>query len=247
MPDLAEPLEFVQIEHENGSIRFAIKRSPRRKTFAVILHADGVHIAVPLDADLEQVRLALQPSIPRILQRAAPIWAISKRDVHERSFVSGESLRLLGKPYILWISPNPTQAVHVKGNRIYVGHDQPDDIKSALENWYKAEAKEIFAERVPLWAKRLGVMPGKVIVRSQKARWGSCDSMGNLRLNWRLVMAPMSLIDYVIAHELTHLRAPNHSPQFWQILRSVMPDYLERKQRLDCQGRDFYLLERPMK
>lgn len=241
MPDSVKPLEFVHLTYEDDIITFVVKRSPRRKTCSVILYAGGIHIAVPIDADLEQVRLSLQFNMPKIMQRAVDLWGVSEHKEYVRNFVSGESLRLLGKPYILWVSSDNTKAVHLKGNRIYVAHSQPDEVKSALEKWYKTEAKKVFAERVPLWAKRLGVTPGEVMVRSQKSRWGSCDSSGNLRLNWRLVMAPLSLIDYIIAHELTHLRTPNHSPQFWQILRSVMPDYLERKQRLAHQGENFYL------
>ena len=85
-------------------------------------------------------------------------------------------------------------------------------------------------------AKRLGVKPPPIHVVDQSKRWGSCDTRGHIRLNWRLIMAPIALIGYVVAHELCHLRERNHSHRFWRALETVMPDYEARVRRLDLLG-----------
>ena len=81
----------------------------------------------------------------------------------------------------------------------------------------------------------------QLLIRDQAGRWGSCNAKAELRLNWRIVMAPQSLFDYVIAHEVCHLRVPNHSNDFWQCLRQVMPDFAQRRERLALEGRLFVL------
>ena len=78
--------------------------------------------------------------------------------------------------------------------------------------------------------------PGKLMIRQPQKRWASCDKDGNLRFNWRVIMAPMVLVDYIVAHELCHLRHLDHSPAYWRMLRSVMPDFERRRERLRVNG-----------
>lgn len=87
-----------------------------------------------------------------------------------------------------------------------------------------------------LFAPRLGVMPTKVVVKDQQARWGSCTKNGTININWRILMAPMRIIDYVIIHELSHMIHADHSSDFWKVVSSVMPDYDERKEWLRVHG-----------
>ena len=91
-------------------------------------------------------------------------------------------------------------------------------------------------ERVDVWASKLGVTPRSVLVREPDKRWGSCDAKGNVRLNWRIVQAPMRLVDYVVAHELVHLVHADHGRAFWQELGRVMPDYEGRREMLRRVG-----------
>ncbi len=109
-------------------------------------------------------------------------------------------------------------------------------VRSALTEWYREHAGTRIGERVNLYADKLGLKPGKLLIRQPRKRWASCDKEGNLRFNWRVIMAPMVLVDYVVAHELCHLRHLDHSPAYWRILRSVMADFERRQERLRLNG-----------
>jgi predicted metal-dependent hydrolase len=111
-----------------------------------------------------------------------------------------------------------------------------DKVSDILRKWYIARARELLNERVIFYSKELGVMPNKIAIRNQSRRWGSCSSKGNINLNWKLVMAPPAILDYVVAHELCHLRHPNHRPEFWRLLATVMPDYGDRRKWLKKNG-----------
>ena len=101
------------------------------------------------------------------------------------------------------------------------------------------KALKIFPERTAYFAARMGVTYGRITIREQKTRWGSCSSAGNLNFNWKLVLMPLEILDYVVVHELAHRKEMNHSPKFWVIVEREMPDYQERKQKLKELGGQF--------
>ena len=103
----------------------------------------------------------------------------------------------------------------------------------------KETAREALEQKLRYYAPKMGVTYGRVSVRDQKTRWGSCSSEGNLNFNWRLIMAPPGVMDYVVVHELAHRKEMNHSSKFWAIVEQEMPDYQERKQRLKELGGQF--------
>jgi hypothetical protein len=110
-------------------------------------------------------------------------------------------------------------------------------VRGALALWYRRQAALLLPPRAAFFAQALGLKtPPSVTVRDQKRRWGSCNAKGEVRLNWRLVMAPPDLSDYVAAHEACHLRVPNHSPSFWELLASLLPDCRARRRRLNQLG-----------
>ncbi|MCC8104606.1 MAG: M48 family metallopeptidase [Clostridiales bacterium] len=98
--------------------------------------------------------------------------------------------------------------------------------------WGKKAAAMYIPERVAYFAARMGISYGRITIREQKTRWGSCSSAGNLNFNWKLMLVPKELLDYVIVHELAHRREMNHSPRFWAIVEKELPDYRERRKRL---------------
>lgn len=105
-----------------------------------------------------------------------------------------------------------------------------------LEAIYREAAREYFPKRVSYFAYVLNVSYGKITIRDQKTRWGSCSSKGNLSFNWRLILAPPNVLDYVVVHELCHRKEMNHSPRFWALVESVMPDYKEHRKWLKENG-----------
>ncbi len=107
-----------------------------------------------------------------------------------------------------------------------------------LEAIYRKAAREYFPKRVSHYAHMLGVTYGKISIRDQKTRWGSCSSEGNLSFNWRLILAPPDVLDYVVIHELCHRKEMNHSKEFWALVESLMPDYKECRIWLRKNGKD---------
>lgn len=115
-------------------------------------------------------------------------------------------------------------------------------VKEALIEWYLVHAETKIKERVSRFAQLIGQEPVLVRVKNQERRWGSCSRSGIIRFNWKIVMAPISVMDYVIVHELCHLMYPHHSAKFWQKVRTILPDYVQRRIRLkeiSSQIRDF--------
>ena len=113
--------------------------------------------------------------------------------------------------------------------------------RAALRSALSARALLRIRQRIEHYAPLLGVQPGRVTVRDQKSRWGSCSSKHNLNFNWKLIMAPPQALDYVVVHELCHLKIFNHSPRFWALVGSCMPDYEVWKKWLKVHGADLFL------
>jgi len=104
-----------------------------------------------------------------------------------------------------------------------------------VEAWYRREAKHCLPMRMAPYSRMLGVQPKRISIRAQRTRWGSCSSQGTICLNWRLLLLPADLCDYILVHELCHLRYLDHSPGFWALVESVFPDYAEREDRLESK------------
>lgn len=98
--------------------------------------------------------------------------------------------------------------------------------------WYQKQAAMTIAQRAAFYAPRMQVTYGRIAIRNQKTRWGSCSSLGNLNFNWKLILLPPELLDYVVVHELAHRKEMNHSPAFWEVVEQEMPDYRERRAQL---------------
>lgn len=112
----------------------------------------------------------------------------------------------------------------------------------ALVNWLRIQARADFLQRIRYWSQRMGVEVNQVRLKDQRTRWGSCSSLGNINLNWRLIQAPSRIIDYVVIHELAHLVELNHSPAFWAIVSDWYGDHKPAQQWLKEHGRDLYRL-----
>lgn len=110
--------------------------------------------------------------------------------------------------------------------------ERESEVKKAMKLWYRKKARVYVEEKTAWWASRMKVTYERISIRDQATRWGSCSTRGNLNFNWRLVLLPADLADYVVVHELAHRLHMNHSRQFWNVVGSVMPDYMERKKAL---------------
>ncbi len=108
---------------------------------------------------------------------------------------------------------------------VYYSEFDQNKIKKALKLWYVNQFKSLIEQRIRKYADIIGVFPKRIAVREQKTRWGSCSAKGNINLNWKLIMAPVDVLDYVLVHELCHLKELNHSKKYWQLVESIVPQY----------------------
>lgn len=132
----------------------------------------------------------------------------------------------------------PKASVTLEQNVLRIAHAPNPRVQ--LERWYKSEAERVIKARVEHYCQQLGWPLPKVFIRDQKRRWGSCNAKGELRFNWRLVMAPLELLDYVVVHEMAHLKVLDHSAKFWRLVERIMPDYKIHHKALNELGPSLY-------
>lgn len=224
-------------------IEYEVVRSHRRrKTVQIALDpARGILVSAPLDTPSERIRTIVTRHASWLVRRASP-------DILRptpKAFISGESLSYLGRSVQLFVTSAEVKQISVQFThwafRITVPatispEERSARIKQAVERWYMRQALGRLSQRVDRWAEVAGYAPAAVLIRSQRQRWGSCSAAGVLRFNWRIIMAPPTLIDYVVIHELAHLRVPNHSTAFWIEVARLAPDYKQRRAQLKELG-----------
>lgn len=141
----------------------------------------------------------------------------------------------LGKEYELGVRQSPKELVEV-ADKIYVASKNPSLIQKYLTSWFKQQARKVIVQRVQLYAKVSGATYKSIGITSAETRWGSCSSDRSLNFNWKLVMAPLPVIDYVVCHEIAHLSEMNHSRAFWETVRKMYPLYREHRTWLKRNG-----------
>ena len=203
----------------------------KRKTIALVVQPDGeLLVRAPQRATRKQIDAMLKKHANWIARKQAEALARpAPKPAHQ--FSAGERFFFLGEEYTLQFVDDKKPLLHLDGN-FQLSNAARAEAKSLFEKWYKTEARRIFNERVAFYAQKYGFDVKKVKLSSARTRWGSCSSKGYINLTWRLVMAPMPIIDYVVVHELCHLREANHSAAFWAQVAALMPDYKERRKWL---------------
>jgi hypothetical protein len=141
----------------------------------------------------------------------------------------------LGTSYSVEIRQNKSNIVELE-DKIYIASSSEKYIKTYLESWYKQQARKIIVERVHLYSELSGLKFNSISLMSATTRWGSCSSQRNLNFNWKLIMAPLEVIDYVVSHELAHLAELNHSRDFWERVRKMFPIYRQYRTWLKRHG-----------
>ena len=156
----------------------------------------------------------------------------------EKEFVNGEDFLYLGKHYRLKIVENQDVPLKLQGYFL-LSKKYLSNAREIFVDWYKVKAYEKISERALYYSHMMGLKYNKLNITNAQHRWGSCSPKGNINFSWRLIMAPINAIDYVVVHELVHLRIKNHTKKFWNAVRVVMPDYRARSEWLKENG---YLL-----
>lgn len=175
-------------------------------------------------AALKKWLIKMRPWIEKSLKAGEEL----RKKYPMKSYSSGELFMLLGESFSLQFDPLRRCRIHHDERIISLGlraNDLPHLKKEKLIRLYKKAAREKIPERVEYWAGAMGLKPTRLSLRGQKTRWGSCSSKGEISLNWKLVAAPPEAMDYVIIHELAHLKHMNHSAAFWNLVEAYCPEY----------------------
>ena len=246
-PALAPPAtERVEFRHPRShrevlltghAVGYELRRS-RRRSIGFVVAAEGLSVSAPRWVGQAEIEAALREKAGWILrklqeqrERAARLHA-ARVDWRE-----GATIPFLGDTVILVLDPRTTGAVlHTQAQALpgvprltlHLGLPQtaaPAQIRDAVQSWLQRQARRIFEERCAVFAQRLGVRMTRLSLSSAATRWGSASADGSIRLNWRLVHFGLPVIDYVVTHELAHLRVMNHGPAFWDVVRAALPDY----------------------
>ena len=238
-----------QITHLGVVISYRILRSrQRRRTIGIVVHpVDGVRVLAPLRISEREIR-------DLVLKRAS--WILRASAVAARTlpppkqFTDGESFPYRGVLVPLAVIPCPEPRTHaslLEGSlHLSLPQNTPMEIRAplvarTLDRWFRERAADELAESIERWGQAMSVKPKHILIRNQRTLWGSCAADGTIRFNWRVIQVAPDLLDYVVVHELAHLKHRNHSPRFWEEVHAVIPDYLERRKRLRLDGRSLGL------
>jgi predicted metal-dependent hydrolase len=216
-------------------------RTPRKRTASINIVQGHVQVIVPetlseqrIEAIIQQRRQWIQQKL-RLQSEQVPARA--------KEYVSGESFSYLGKNYRLKVIEHVPTEVKLKCGMLQVGvypnipqQDKQDYIRQQLVQWYQYHAKERLQEKTHRFARMLNVKPRSISIRDFSSRWGSCLVTDDISYNWRIVIAPHAIVDYVVVHELCHLLEHNHSEPFWKTVGKIIPNYRECKEWLKLNG-----------
>ena len=230
----------MQARNNQERIAFAgqdvsLKWSRRRRTIGLKVSAAGqIIIAAPQGTPtslLLQVLTKNQSWIKRKVAERQESWAR----------LQGGAVFYRGQAYRLSLNPEAPALVARDAGEIRVKAATAAAAWPLLTAWYRQEAEGWIRERVHHFARAMGLKAQRVELRPWKRRWGECRPLEDLRFNWRLILLPPDVLDYVVVHELAHLREPGHTPRFWQGVERVLPDYRERRRWLNRYGAPFLL------
>ena len=229
-------------------VLYVFKRMPRRRHVHILVDDHGtIEVRAPWRFSVSKAREVMRENAQWVVRT---LEGARERLAQRPRLVTGARLRLLDESLRLEVRPRaqidlfddarPRRGgVERRGAVLRVSPASlgEADVRALLETWYRREAAKGLAARIEHFAPQLGVRPTRTTIRGQRSRWGSCSGTGTVSLNWRLMMVPGALADYVVVHELCHLRHMDHSPRFWAMVSSAVPDYRERRRRLDALQR----------
>lgn len=215
----------------------------KRKTIGIKITEEGeIIVFSPLNISEKTIDTIVKSKEKWIRDKLEEIDRIGAGQ-KKKEFKAGETLLYLGEFITLEVLESNARKSSglISNNTIKVfvsdGIERKEHIiRDTVINVYKQEAKRTFTERTNLYSRIIEVRPQRIVIKDQKTLWGSCSSKGNINYNYRLIMAPVEIIDYVVAHELCHLKHMNHSKEYWKVVQSVLPDYKERRLWLKVNG-----------
>ena len=212
-----------------------ITRTKRKKTISILIKDGNVEVKAPFNLKKNEIDAFILRKEKWIKNKILLQKKI--KQLPKKKFIDGEVFKFLGKDLILKININDVIRTYIKNDYICLdlknnSKNNRDKIKKELELFYRSFSEKILKEKTLIESKKMNLKVEKIKVRSYKNRWGSCSSNGDISYNWKLIMAPEKIINYVIIHELCHLIHFNHSRDYWKEVSKKLPNYRESKEWL---------------
>jgi predicted metal-dependent hydrolase len=235
-----------------GSISYQIRPSTRARRVRLVVRPGGaLEVVKPRgvsQARIEETIRQYEGWIRRTQARLAPLAAPTSKS----SLADGHALPYLGRTLRLAFASSASGSalarVTLHGDQLTLAlpaaaaaltaEERDARVRALLERWYRKQAGQVFSERLARWNIHYHFTWASVSVKSQKTRWGSCSRQGNLNFNWRLLLAPLPILDYVVVHELCHLKEHNHAAPFWALVERACPDYRDHRRWLRLHGHE---------
>ena len=226
--------ETIQL---NG-LAFEVRRSDRRKTFSLTVDRSGeLVVHAPTETASEAIVGWVKTKLLWVHRKLA-LKAEAAPKLRAPEYISGEGFCYLGKRIQLKLVEKQVRPLQFDGTRFLMRRGARP-AEEYFRSWYLAEGAEWLRRRVAQLSQKTATQPGKIDVRDLGFRWGSCGKSGVIFFNWKVLQVPVRLVDYVIMHELVHLREGHHGPAFWKALGMAMPDWQKRKNALAEKAKDY--------
>lgn len=208
----------------------------KRKTISLEVKTDAsLIIRAPLFVSEEKIYNLFRQKKPWI-ERTVKKMLCRKNEIPRKVFSEGEDFFFLGKAYRLRVSETGQDEIRIEEDSLVVSRKYLDNPRPVFLQWYYRQAARIFHERTVWFSSSARVACRSIRISQGRTKWGSCAGLGNLTFNWRLVMAPLHIIDYVVAHEVAHIHERNHSRRFWKKVSELFPEYEVCKKWLRDNG-----------
>ena len=222
-------LRHIQLGGEVVAYRF---RRARRRSIGLVIDDGGLRVAAPGHTPVAEVEAFIGKKARWVLKKLSA-WRAAPRPpvVH---WGAGATIALLGAPVSIELLPGRGD-IALQDGRLGIGlapRGEPAALRKRAIAWLKDRALTLFGERLAHYAEKLGVPRPALTLSNARTQWGACRRDGHVRLNWRLIHLPLHLVDYVVAHELAHLREMNHSARFWAVVGGLYPDYKAARREL---------------
>ena len=238
LPPAAVPAGTLRRIQLGGEIVGYRLRRARRRSIGIVIDDDGLRVAAPGHTPVAEVETFIREKTRWVLRKLSDWRAAPKPPVVNWS--DGTLIALLGEPVRIELLPG-RRDISLQDGRLGIGlapRGEPAALRKRGIDWFKSRALALLGERLALYAARLGVPTPVLALSNARTQWGLCREDGHVRLNWRLIHLPLHLVDYVVAHELAHLREMNHSARFWAVVGRLYPDYAAARAELrDCSHR----------
>lgn len=223
--------EHRQVTVANEPIEYHVRRSEDATKPRIDVGIHEITVVLPDGVSVDPEQLLVENGH----------WVVAKKrkfdryreQVPDRQFENGATFPYLGEPHEVVVEVRSAADVIDQTLRLAEHNVERTSVKRALEALYRRKARERFEDSADHYAAKMGVEYDRIEVRNQRTKWGSCSTSGTIGLNWRLMMAPPDVVDYVVIHELAHLREPNHSDAFWSLVSSYDTDYAEHRSWLE--------------